>query len=119
VTLKAKFILLCLVVLSFALLKSCAPDRATWYGGAQRGKLMSNGRPFNPEAMTAASWDYPLGTKLKIIHSEKSIVVEITDRGGARGFFQLGKTIDLSRGAFSHLAQPEVGSIKIKIARVK
>src|SRR5207253_2756164 len=98
-----------LAVLIVVILKSCAPDRATWYGDTHRGRLMANGRRFNPDALTAASWDYPLGTKLKIIHGQKSIVVEITDRGGARGFFQFGKTIDLSRAAFSRLASAETG----------
>jgi hypothetical protein len=65
---------------------ACCYDRVTWYGDRERGKLMANGRPFNPDAMTAASWNYPLGTKLKLIYGNKSVVVEVTDRGGVRAF---------------------------------
>jgi rare lipoprotein A len=116
---KAKIALGVLTILTFLVVKGCVSDRATWYGGAQGGKSMANGQRFNPDALTAASWDYPLGSRLKISHGQKSVIVEITDRGGARGIFQLGKTIDLSRGAFSRLALPKGGSINVKIVRVK
>lgn len=106
------------ILLLMALGKSCSPDRATWYGQSHRGKLMANGKPFNPDALTAASWDYPLGTKLRIIHDKKSVVVEVTDRGGAKKFFQIGRTIDLSRAAFSQLAPTQEGSISVRIVRV-
>ena len=114
-----KLALAVVVVLIFVLLKTFAPDRATWYGPAHRGKLMADGRRFNPDALTAASWDYPLGSKLKILHGGKSVMVEVTDRGGVRRFFQLGKTIDLSRAAFAQLAKLEAGSISVRIERVK
>lgn len=105
--------------MTLVLVNGFAPNRATWYGPAHRAKLMANGRPFNPEVMTAASWDYPLGTKLKISYGDKSVVVEVTDRGGARKFFQFGKTIDLSRAAFSKLTNPATGSISVQIEQTK
>ncbi len=116
---KVKLRLAAAVVLLFLGLHACAPDRATWYGRHLRGKKMANGQPFNPDGMTAASWDYPLGTKLRITHDGKSIIVEVTDRGGEPAFLQFGKTIDLSKGAFSRLDDPEEGSIHVKIKRVK
>ena len=40
--------------------------RASYYGSEQlrrnHGRAMANGRQFNPQAMTAASWEFPLGT---------------------------------------------------------
>jgi rare lipoprotein A len=97
----------------------CCYDRATWYGERERGKLMANGRPFNPDAMTAASWNYPLGSRLRLSYGSKSVVVEVTDRGGARAFLQFGKVVDLSHAAFARLEKPEVGTIRVRIARVE
>ena len=78
---------------------------------------MANGRRFNPDALTAASWDYPLGSKLRLVHGNKSVVVEVTDRGGARAVMQFGKVVDLSRAAFARLERPAVGSIRVKLQR--
>ena len=39
---------------------------ASWYGEDHRGKLMANGRPFDPDALTCATWDHPFGTRLKV-----------------------------------------------------
>jgi rare lipoprotein A len=116
---RRKIIPVIALILTVLLLKACSPDHATWYGGPLRGKLMANGRPFNPDFPCAASWDYPLGTKLKIIHAEKSVIVEVTDRGGEHSLLHFGRTIDLSRSAFSSLANPRAGSIRVKIVRVQ
>src|SRR5687768_8765427 len=66
---------------------------ASWYGEAHRGRLMANGKRFNPDRLTAASWFYPLGTRVRVtLHSpeliggvqpSRIIVVTITDRGPA------------------------------------
>jgi rare lipoprotein A len=96
---------------------TCVYDRATWYGERERGKLMANGRRFNPDALTAASWNYPLGSKVRVAYKKKSVVVEVTDRGGARAVFQFGKVVDLSHGAFERLESPSVGSIRVRITR--
>ena len=80
---------------------------------------MANGHPFNPEAFTAASWNYPLGSRLKIVYGNKSVLVEVTDKGGARAFMQFGKVVDLSHAAFARLEKPAVGSIRVKIIRVE
>ena len=98
---------------------TCVYDRATWYGERERGKLMANGRRFNPDGLTAASWNYPLGSRLRVGYKKKSVVVEVTDRGGARAFLQFGKVVDLSHAAFERLERPSVGSIRVRIARVE
>jgi rare lipoprotein A len=94
-------------------------NRATWYGESLRGRLMANGQPFNPDALTAASWNYPLGSKLRLVYGSKSVVVEVTDRGGARARLQFGKVVDLSHAAFARLERPAVGSIRVRIARLE
>ncbi|MGD1083527.1 MAG: septal ring lytic transglycosylase RlpA family protein [Verrucomicrobiota bacterium] len=114
---KRKFAAVLAVILMVCAWHACCYDRATWYGGSDRGKLMADGRPFNPDALTAASWDYPLGSKLKIVYGNKSVRVEVTDKGGKRAFLQFGKVVDLSHAAFARLAKPEVGSIRVTIRR--
>lgn len=88
--------------------------KASWYGAAHQGKAMANGRPFNRHAMTAASWNYPLGTKVRVTAGSKSIVVTITDRGPAK---RLRRVIDLSEAAFGKLANTGKGVIPVCVGR--
>jgi rare lipoprotein A len=116
---KRKFALLLAAILLVCGWRACFYDRATWYGDAERGKRMANGQPFNPDAFTAASWNFPLGSRLKVVYGNKSVEVEVTDRGGARAFMQFGKVVDLSHAAFARLEKPAVGTIRVKIIREK
>jgi rare lipoprotein A len=116
---KRRIALLLAAVLLVCGWHACFYDRATWYGDAERGKPMANGHPFNPDALTAASWNYPLGSKIKVVYGNKSVVVEVTDKGGARAFMQFGKVVDLSHAAFGKLEKPAVGTIRVKIIREK
>jgi hypothetical protein len=114
---KRKFALLLAAILLLCGWHACWYDRVTWCGGPAPGKRMANGHPFDPDALTAASWNYPLGARLKIVYGHKSVLVEVTDRGGTGAFMQFGKTVDLSRAAFAQLAKPAVGTIRVKIIR--
>ena len=78
---------------------------------------MANGQRFNPDKLTAASWFYPLGTTVVVTHDDKSVVVEITDRGPAKRLVQQGRTIDLSRAAFGKLASTELGLIDVSVRK--
>jgi rare lipoprotein A len=68
------------------------PAKATWY---QCCKRTANGERFNPDGMTAAHRTYPFGTRLRVTHKGRSVVVRINDRGP----FTRGKQLDLARGA--------------------
>ena|SRR5687768_18551950 len=92
---------------------------ASWYGYSHANKPMANTKPFNPEAMTCASWFFPLGSKVKVTHGNRSVVLEVTDRGPARRYVRRGRKIDLSLAAFRALANPDRGLIPVKIERVK
>lgn len=85
---------------------------ASWYGEELRGELMANGKPFNPDKLTCASWNYPLGTKLRVSHKNKSVTVEVTDRGPNK---RLGRLIDLSQKAFSVLSDTRKGLIPVGV----
>ena len=108
-------------VLAALVLVSClvcqAADLASWYGERHRGLRMANGQPFDPDKLTAASWFYDLGTKVVVTHENRSVIVEITDRGPARLLVREGRKIDLSRAAFAKLADPDLGLIDVTIRR--
>src|SRR5687768_1657305 len=96
---------------------------ASWYGEDHRGKLMANGRRFDPDKLTAASWFYPLGTRVcvslktdaRVLNPQppRSVWVTITDRGPHRRFVLNGRIIDLSHGVFRRLADPDLGLIEV------
>ena len=78
---------------------------------------MANGKKFDENAMTCATWLYPLGTFLRIESITKCgiIVVEVTDRTSRR----FAERIDLTKGAFEKLDRLEKGIIKCKVRRIK
>lgn len=92
---------------------------ASFYGAECSENLMANGKPFKPEALTCASWFYPLGTRLKVSSGNKYVVVEVTDRGPAKRLADQGRTLDLSEGAFKKLSQTNVGLIAVTIKKLK
>ena len=109
VTLAALLILLCL---------TCqAADRASWYGEKHRGLPMANGQRFNPDMLTAASWFFDFGTKVVVTHANRSVVVEIADRGPANRLVNEGRKIDLSRAAFAKLADLDLGLIAVTVRK--
>ena len=104
-------------LLTVSCLASQAADLASWYGERHRGLPMANGRRFDPDKLTAASWCYDLGTKVIVTHENRSVIVEITDRGPARFLHKAGRKIDLSRAAFAKLADPDLGVIDVTVRR--
>ncbi len=67
---------------------------ASFYGN-ESGSKTASGQRFNENAMTAAHRSLPFGTKLRVTHKGKSVVVTINDRGP----FIKGRVLDLSTGA--------------------
>jgi rare lipoprotein A len=67
---------------------------ASFYGNESGSKTASGAR-FNQSAMTAAHRSLPFGTKLRVTHGGRSVVVTINDRGP----FVRGRVLDLSTGA--------------------
>ena len=93
---------------------------ASWYGEEHRGKVMANGKKFNPDKFTAASWFYPLGTKVQVTlttesQPPRSVVVTITDRGPAKEYVREGRIIDLSHAPFRTLAPPALGLVAVAV----
>ena len=90
--------------------------KASFYAEAHHGKTMANGRPFNMNAMTAASNTLPLGSNARVTAGKRSVVVKITDTGG---FGKYGRIIDLSKAAFAKLAPTSKGVILVCVTRVR
>jgi rare lipoprotein A len=67
---------------------------ASYYGN-ESGNKTASGQRMNASAMTAAHRSLPFGTKLKVTHGDRSVVVTINDRGP----FIRGRVLDLSTGA--------------------
>ena len=67
---------------------------ASFYGN-ESGSKTASGQRFNENAMTAAHRSLPFGTKLKVTHGDRSVVVTINDRGP----FVHGRVLDLSTAA--------------------
>jgi rare lipoprotein A len=69
---------------------------ASFYGN-ESGSKTASGQRFNQNAMTAAHRSLPFGTKLRVTHGGRSVIVTINDRGP----FIKGRVLDLSTGAAS------------------
>lgn len=80
----------------------------------------ANGEKFNENGLTAASWKYPLGSMVRVTNrmNGKSVVVRINDRGPSKRLYNKGRTMDLTKGAFSQIANLNEGVIRIESIRV-
>ena len=67
---------------------------ASYYGN-KSGSRTTSGQHFNQNAMTCAHRSLPFGTKLRVTHGDRSVVVTVNDRGP----FVRGRVLDLSTGA--------------------
>ena len=81
---------------------------ASWYGEQRQGRKMANGQRFDRHKLTAASWYFPLGTKIRVenVKNGESVVVTITDRGPN---LRLHRILDLSQAAAERLGYVEEG----------
>lgn len=75
---------------------------ASWYGKQHQGRKMANGQRFDRHKLTAASWNFPLGTVIRVVNLEngESVVVTVTDRGPNH---RLHRIVDLSEAAAGKL----------------
>ena len=67
---------------------------ASFYGN-ESGSKTASGQRFNEDALTCAHRSLPFGTKLRVTHGDRSVVVTVNDRGP----FVHGRVLDLSTAA--------------------
>ncbi len=77
---------------------------ASFYGN-ESGSRTASGQRFNQNAMTCAHRSLPFGTKLRVTHRGRSVVVTVNDRGP----FIRGRVLDLSTGAARAIGMTGVG----------
>jgi rare lipoprotein A len=83
---------------------------ASYYGN-ESGSRTASGQHFNQNAMTAAHRSLPFGTRLRVTHGDRSVVVTINDRGP----FIRGRVLDLSKGAARAIGLPGVGRVVAEV----
>ena len=93
---------------------SCGYASHYGMGDGYHGQITANGERFNTYAHTAAHPSLPMGTRLRVTRGDRSVVVRINDRGPYYG----GRQLDLSYAAFSQLASPSRGEIKVCYSRI-
>ena len=91
--------------------------KASYYADKYQGRQTANGERFNQNARTAAHKTLAFGTWVKVtnIRNGKSVVVRINDRGP----FIKGRIIDLSKSAFSAIANQRLGVIKVVVEVIR
>jgi rare lipoprotein A len=67
---------------------------ASFYGN-ESGRKTASGQRFDQNALTCAHRSLPFGTKLRVTHGDRSVVVTVNDRGP----FVRGRVLDLSTAA--------------------
>ena len=79
---------------------------------------MANGKPFDPENRTCASWFYKFGTVLIVrsLDTGRATEVVVTDRGPNKRLVKEGRIIDLSKRAFQDICGLEKGLTRVAIA---
>lgn len=85
---------------------------ASWYGREFAGRKTANGERFDPAGYTAAHRTLPFGSKVRVTHGDRSVVVRINDRGPFHG----NRVIDLSHAAASELGLVRAGSGRVEMA---
>jgi rare lipoprotein A len=87
---------------------------ASYYARKFQNRKTASGERLNNNSMTAAHKTLPFGTKVTVknVNNGKSVQVTINDRGP----FVKGRVIDLTRAAFSHIANLDEGLAKVEIS---
>jgi rare lipoprotein A len=83
---------------------------ASTYGN-ESGSQTASGQRFNENAMTCAHRSLPFGTKLRVTHGGRSIIVTVNDRGP----FVRGRVLDLSTGAARALGLGGLGQVTAEV----
>ena len=130
-------LILCLAILTITTTAQAKTLIASWYsveslkaeGTYKYSKgVMANGKQFTECSISkynglevfvcATSKQYKLGTYLKVTNNAngKSILAKVTDRIGKR--FK-GKRIDLSKGAFSKIADTKQGIVSVEVTELR
>ena len=82
--------------------------------------VMANGKELNDEALTGASWDFKLGSWVKVrnIRNNREVVLQITDRGPARRLYRKNRRLDVSLESAERLGFVKNGLAIVTVEKV-
>ena len=83
---------------------------ASFYGN-ESGSKTASGQRFNQNAMTCAHRSLPFGTRLRVTHGGRSVIVTVNDRGP----FIRGRVLDLSTGAARAIGLGGIGQVTAEV----
>lgn len=86
---------------------------ASRYADRFDGQATASGEPYDPDALTAAHRELPMGTVVTVTNTAtgQSVRVRINDRGPHVS----GRVIDLSRAAWNRVASPSAGLVHVRL----
>ena len=89
---------------------------ASFQGSATAGQATASGEPYNPNDLTAASRNLPIGSTVRVTNPEtgRSVKVRINDRGP----FVHGRSLDLSKSAAEKIGITHKGVARVKVTPV-
>src|SRR5216683_1911609 len=89
---------------------------ASWYGPGFDGRRTSTGAIYHQEDLTAASNEFPLGSRVMVTNLDngRSIEVAVIDRGP----FKKGRKIDLSHKAAHLIGMLDKGTAPVRISLI-
>ncbi len=119
----AIFIMLCLTISIIPVSQSIETSLpefglASYYSYECAKLPMANGKPFDPEKYTCASWFYKFGTVLEVksLDTGKIVRVIVTDRGPNKRLVREGRIIDLSKRAFQDICNLRKGLTRVAVS---
>jgi len=98
-------------------LNPAATGYASYYSYECANQPMANGKIFDPEKRTCASWFYKFGTVLIVKSLDTGLVTEVvvTDRWPNKRLVKQGRIIDLSKRAFQDICALRHGLTRVAI----
>jgi peptidoglycan lytic transglycosylase len=86
---------------------------ASWYGPECEGNATASGEPFDMTGLTAAHWELPFGSWIKVTNlaNNRSLVLRINDRGPGIP----GRLLDVSMEAAKRLGFKRRGLTQVQI----
>ena len=92
---------------------------ASWYSETDPGILRTtaNMEIFDDQGLSCAMWGVPFNTLVKItnVANGRSVIVRVNDRGPAMRLVKEGRVIDLTKKAFSSIADTGEGLIRVEL----
>ena len=86
--------------------------RTSYQGSGTAGQPTASGEPYNPNDLTAASRNLPIGSTVKVTNPDtgRSVKIRINDRGP----FVHGRSLDLSKRAAEKIGITHKGVARVK-----